>query len=275
MLTINNINLKSHACRFGHVKNSSKPALLVLPGNLQEIESIQLLNNNLGPNYDYYVLELPGTGLTPPLHPKYTINDLSELLKIFCKEYVKRSFILIACSYATPIALEYSKNNPWVNQLILAGSMSEIPKENWGNVLGLMSDSLKNRDSFSENFINILSVNDPRIPRRRAACKASKMKAKNYTENQYWCFIYNSIRLLSYDPQNLHNIHCPTLCFTGELDPYVKKEWCEQLSNLIPNALFETIPNSDHLFMIEQPQKTIDVITSFIADNHTQKAHSA
>lgn len=47
-----------------NIPNPEKLALVVLPGNLQEIESIKTFNEGLSCDFDYYAVELPGTGLT-------------------------------------------------------------------------------------------------------------------------------------------------------------------------------------------------------------------
>ena len=79
---------------------------------------------------------------------------------------------------------------------------------------------------------------------------------------------------MSYSPsdQDLIKIQCPTLCFTGEYDPYVTKERCKELANSIPNSSHTTIPNTDHLFHIEAPDTTIAMITEYLLKQLSIKA---
>ena len=93
--------------------------------------------------------------------------------------------------------------------------------------------------------------------------KAAKIKASKYSDDQFWCFINNSLRLLVYKPEQLEKIKCPTLCFTGEKDPYVTVSRSRELANLIPNSSFDTIENTDHLFMIEKPDDTVKLVRDF------------
>ena len=257
------ININGFESRVYHRENPGKPSLVLLPGNLQEIESIEQINCALSNEFDYYVIELPGTGLTKPLHPKYTINFQTDCLIQFVKEYIKVPIHLIALSYATPIGLEYAKSQP-IEKLVLGGSMREIPKERWSDAFLLMSNSMKDRSQFAENFIDILSVENKDIPRQGAVYRAAKMKAKKYSEDQFMCFIYNSIRLFAYLADEFNKVACPTLCFTGDLDPYVTREECLALAEALPNSTFRTIPNTDHLFFLQKPNETIDLILSFL-----------
>lgn len=263
MYKIQNFSLDNHLSRYLHINNHEKPAIIVLPGNLQEIESIQLFNNGLSIDFDYYALELPGMGLTKPLHPSFSISYLADLLTSFIKNKIKKPAYLLAVSYATPIALEAAKCNPWISRLALAGSMKDSPVEDWGGIFALLSNSLKDRSTFSTLFIDSLTTDDKSIPRQRAVKKAAKIKASKYTDDQFWCFINNSLRLLVYKPVELEKIKCPTLCFTGEKDPYVTVSRSRELANLIPNSHFDTIENTDHLFMIEKPDDTVKLVRDF------------
>lgn len=66
-----NIMLKGKLSRHLHIRNPGKPVLIFIPGNLQEIETIKDFNHGLSRHFDYHVVELPGTGMTPPLHMTY------------------------------------------------------------------------------------------------------------------------------------------------------------------------------------------------------------
>ncbi|MBL4761347.1 MAG: alpha/beta hydrolase [Gammaproteobacteria bacterium] len=224
MYTITSTTLKTHKCRYLHLSNPGRPAIVVLPGNLQEIESLGMFNQGLSRDFDYYVLELPGTGLNEPLHPTHPMVYLTQCLQLFVEQTVKRPTALLALSYATPIGLEFAKNNLWITQLVLGGSMREIPEKRWPDALALMSNCMYDRTRFAEDFITALSADDDTIPRRKAAKRAAQLKARQYSDEQFKCFIYNSIRIMCYQALDLNKIRCPTLCFTGDLDPYVTKE---------------------------------------------------
>ncbi len=59
----------------------------------------------------------------------------------------------------------------------------------------------------------------------------------------------------------------PTLCQVGEADGATPPALVESLSELIPNAAFDTIPKAGHLPCIEQPQLLSSRIESFVGRN--------
>jgi 3-oxoadipate enol-lactonase len=59
----------------------------------------------------------------------------------------------------------------------------------------------------------------------------------------------------------------PTLCLVGEADGATPPALVRSLSELIPNAAFETIPNAGHLPCIEQPGLLSSRIESFVGRN--------
>lgn len=273
MLNVKTISLQSKVSRYLHVPNPGKEVLVFIPGNLQEIETIRDFNVGFSEGFDYWVIELPGTGMTEPLHPSFTISFLSDCLAEFLKNHVDAKVNLVACSYATPIALEFTKKYPeYVDRLVLAGSMKEIPHAEWATVLGLMADCLREPTRFARDFMGLLCEKTGSVPRQETIIKATMRKASRYTEQQFWCFIYNSIRLMTYLPNELGKITCPTMCFTGELDPYVTKERCLELAKLIPGSYFTTIPETDHLFHIEKPRETVDLIKGFLRKEERRAA---
>ncbi|WP_086930703.1 alpha/beta fold hydrolase [Agarilytica rhodophyticola] len=264
--TIRNISLKGKMARHLHISNPQKPILVFIPGNLQEIETIKDFNLGLSRYFDYHVVELPGTGMTTPLHPSYDISYLASCLEDFINnELYSSSIHLVSCSYATGVALEYAKENSIkIDKLVLAGSMQDIPEEEWSQIFMMMSNCLHRPKEFSKGFLDLITSESSTIPKHKVIKRATLRKAEKYTEDQFKCFIYNSIRLMSYKASQLETITCPTMCFTGELDPYVTPKRCKALADNIPNTTFRLIPNTDHLFHIEKPMETIDMICDYL-----------
>lgn len=266
---IENITLGNFKSRHLSIPSSKTP-LVFIPGNLQEIESLKEFNKQLSKNSDYHILELPGTGLTEPLEPTYPITFLSDCLSEFHRKYIRKPFNLVTCSYATAIGIEFAKDHPdKLKKLVLAGSMERIPKENWPSLINLMSECMNDKERFARNFINSLTADEKKIPRLETIKKAAIRKAKQYEANQVWSFIYNSIRLMSYDANNFCKIKTPSLCFTGQFDPFVKPEYCKNLAQAIPNAEFTLIKEADHLFHIEKPDETIKLISTYLLDEYS------
>lgn len=262
---IQNINLNGHSARYLHLSNYGKPALVFLPGALQDIDALREYNKGLSEDFDYYILELPGTGSTPYLPAHKTIGFLAECLDIFISDVVKKPFNLVACSYATAIALDYGAYKPnMLDGLILAGSMLNIPESEWPNMLLLLRQCYVDQGAFASGFTELVSSDKCDSKRQAVIKKAVARKTKQYSENQIKCFVYNTLRLMTYHPEHLELITTPTLCFTGEHDPYTTPVRCIELVNKLPNATFTSLRDTDHLFHVDKPNETIALIRQFL-----------
>lgn len=168
-----NTNLNGHTARYLHLSNYGKPALVFLPGALQDIDALREYNKGLSEYFDYFILELPGTGDTPYLPAHITIGFLAECLDSFTRKCIRRPFNLVACSYATAVALDYGRNKPnMLDGLVLAGSMLRIPESEWPNMLLLLRQCYVNQDQFAEGFTKLLS-SDKCNSKRQAVIKKS------------------------------------------------------------------------------------------------------
>jgi pimeloyl-ACP methyl ester carboxylesterase len=70
-----------------------------------------------------------------------------------------------------------------------------------------------------------------------------------------------------FDPKlerRLARIHAPTLVVKAENDRLIPGEVADRYSELIADARVETVPGTGHAVIVEQPEKTAEVVTSFI-----------
>jgi pimeloyl-ACP methyl ester carboxylesterase len=73
-----------------------------------------------------------------------------------------------------------------------------------------------------------------------------------------------------FDPKlerRLGRIACPTLVVRAEHDRLIPDEMAERYAELIPDARIETVPGTGHALVVEQPEKTADLVASFIQEN--------
>jgi pimeloyl-ACP methyl ester carboxylesterase len=72
-----------------------------------------------------------------------------------------------------------------------------------------------------------------------------------------------------FDPKlerRLARVACPTLIARAQHDRLVPDEMAERYAELIDGARIETVPGTGHALVIEQPEKTADVIVTFIQE---------
>jgi pimeloyl-ACP methyl ester carboxylesterase len=73
-----------------------------------------------------------------------------------------------------------------------------------------------------------------------------------------------------FDPKlerRLARVDCPALVVKAENDRLVPGELADRYAALIAGARVETVPGTGHALIVEQPEKTADVVTSFIGAN--------
>ena len=73
-----------------------------------------------------------------------------------------------------------------------------------------------------------------------------------------------------FDPKlerRLARVSCPTLVVRAEHDRLVPDEMAERYAELIDGARIETVPGTGHALIVEQPEKTADLISAFIQES--------
>jgi pimeloyl-ACP methyl ester carboxylesterase len=73
-----------------------------------------------------------------------------------------------------------------------------------------------------------------------------------------------------FDPKlerRLARVECPALVVRAEHDRLLPDEMAERYAELLPVARIETVPGTGHALIVEQPQATADVVSSFVREN--------
>ena len=73
-----------------------------------------------------------------------------------------------------------------------------------------------------------------------------------------------------FDPKlerRLARISCPTLVVSAENDRLVPDEMAQRYAHVIAGARTATVPGTGHALIVEQPEKTADVVSAFIQEN--------
>ena len=66
MQTLKHISLNGYPARFLHIYNPNKPSLVFLPGAFMGFNSLKYYSSRFSQAFNYFVLELLGTGDLPP-----------------------------------------------------------------------------------------------------------------------------------------------------------------------------------------------------------------
>jgi pimeloyl-ACP methyl ester carboxylesterase len=278
MQTINPINIDGYAARFLHINNPSKPSLVFLPGAFMDVKNSRYFSSRFSKEFNYFLLELPGTGDLPPLSAEKPVSFLGDCVADFANRYIGQPFYMVACSYGTAAALAFaSKYTEQLKRLVLAGSMRTIPDSDWPRMLNLAMLSLTNDNkTFSEKYLQLVS-SDRCCSRRQNIIKKAVVKNMRQMDlEKKRCFTNNTLRLLTAPPPIVEKIRCPTLCFAAEHDPYTTPKLCQELADAIPFGEFATLADTDHLFHIDKPQEIMNLMMQFLtADNESSLEQAA
>ena len=266
MQTINQTTIYGYAARFLHIHNPSKPSLLFVPGAFMDFDNLKYHSSRFSEYFNYFILELPGTADLPPLPVNKSVSFLGDCLAAFANQHIGQPFYLVGCSYGTAAAIDFaSKHSELLQRLVLAGSMRTISDTDWPRMLNLAMQGLTNQTLFAEHFVELVSSADRCCSKRQQTIRKAILRSlRQFSSEKRRCFTNNTLRLLTASTPDVGQIHCPTLCLTGEHDPYTTPELCQELAEAIPSGEFATLAETDHLFHIDKPQECMDLIMQFL-----------
>ncbi len=69
---------------------------------------------------------------------------------------------------------------------------------------------------------------------------------------------------------NLQQLTKPTLIIAGRADPQIPLKYTEELAQLMPHARFEVFDESGHYPWIDEPEKFVEVVKSFLRETSDQ-----
>ena len=266
MKEISVIKCGQHEARIHHVKKDA-PTCIYLFGALQDINTIDMFTDALSERYNYFAIELPGSGRTDPLPPHHGFDYLAECLnEVLTKLIGNEPIRIVACSYGTAAAVEWARRYPQrVIQMVLAGSMAHIPEKHWPTLFNLMNRAYGDKSDFAAGFMELMMASDLVDMKFGRIKKAAIRKAKNYSDVLFKSFIFNTIRLLSHDMGDVRCIKAPVLVTTGEHDPFCEVDEAVRLAKCFPNNRFLPLLGCDHLFHIEDPKQLIEGVMLFFS----------
>jgi pimeloyl-ACP methyl ester carboxylesterase len=265
MNTIKVTTIFGYTARYLHIYNANKPSLILLPGAFMNFDSLKYHSSRLSQNFNYFILELPGTGDLSPLPVDKPVSFLGDCLSYFAQNHIAKPFYLLACSYGTAAALDFaSKNSHLLKRLILAGSMRNIPESDWPKMLDITVHSLTDKEAFAEQSLKIVCSDKCFSKRQQAIRKVMLNNARQFSAERRRSFANNTLRLLTSFVPKVEQIHCPTLCITGEYDCYTTPELCKELADSIPQGEFINMADTDHMFIYDKPRESMDIIMQFL-----------
>lgn len=237
------------------------PPLLMLNGIGASIEMWQPLAQRL-PGRQLILVDVPGTGESPPLPRRLRIPGyarlLVELLDALCIEQTD----VLGYSWGGALAQQLARGAPErVRSLVLAATIPGLggqPPAPW--VLALMATPARYYSRTYLRYASPLMFGSPPASADAAAADARLRRPpslRGYAQQMY-AITWWSSRLW------LRQITVPTLIVAAAGDPLVPRRNARILAHAISGAELSMVEGG-HLFLHEHPEQAAKVIQTFLA----------
>jgi 3-oxoadipate enol-lactonase len=208
--------------------------------------------------------DLRGQGLSDAPPAPYSIDDHVADLAALLDAHKIAGAIVVGMSVGGMIALALAAARPeLVRLLVLCDTAHKIgTPEMWSaRIEAVRANGLASiADAVLERWLSAEYRQAHAVDLAGYRNMLTRNPAEGYIGT---CATLRDTNLMSVAPR----LTLPTLCLVGEADGATPPALVRSLSELIPNAAFETIPNAGHLPCIEQPGLLSARIESFVGRN--------
>lgn len=219
-----------------------------------------------GDKYHVIAIDLPGHGESISKKTLgYTITDQAKRLNLFLEAKKIKNFYLFGHSMGGAIALRYAVNHKKnVNALILIDSMGMEQTKSDGVILAEQSTQNPLYDVCTEErletLLNYSMHKTPYIPDIIKEALVQEKCTRRDLEKVLYEEMYKDVNLSDV----ASGIDIPTLILWGAKDRMTHVDDATLLHNTIKGSQLVILKETGHVPILEAPEKTADVISSFI-----------
>lgn len=259
-------NTSYEGVRFRYSDTGNGIPLVFVGGAFQAIDRLGVLSEHWEQRYRAVLIELPGFGESEYLPPEvgfdFTARCIAHVVDLIGLE----SAVFVGVSYGSPSVFRYvSDNQDKVAAMVLGGSCTKIDRYMQYQIR-FMIWLLKSdrRGLFPEAFKDVMCNTDAGgIPNAQRIHQILVRSLARLSEEDKRKFISNSYRLLDVSlPET--KIQIPAMVFTGEHDKFTKADKMSDFSRYCWDLRIVRIPNSDHMYHLEQAERTLELIDHFV-----------
>ncbi len=201
--------------------------------------------------------DFPGFGNScKPPYP-WNVSDYADWLKELISHYNLGNFSLIAHSFGGRVVIKYiAENEEKINKLVLCSPAGVEPKKTieaklafWTSRIGNIIFNIKYLRKFKETVRAVFYL---------LLRKTDYVKAQGIMKETIKKVLAEDLTPL------LLEIKSETLLVWGEKDRIVPLKYADIFKKEIPNSRLITIPKAAHSPHIENPEKLLEVLISFL-----------
>jgi pimeloyl-ACP methyl ester carboxylesterase len=207
--------------------------------------------------------------LIAPEHPGFGETEMPEWLDGFDDLVIHYDSLLDAFDLERVHVVGYSLGG-WIAAELAVFYPQRLASLTLITPIGLHVPGKPVGDFFAMDpeVVGMTMFNDP----TNAALVAPDMESLDEVEHQYGEMA--TVARLAWNPrfdpkleQRLARVACPALVVKAEQDRLVPGEIAERYADLIDGARIETVPGTGHAIVVEQPEKTADLVSTFIEES--------
>jgi pimeloyl-ACP methyl ester carboxylesterase len=207
--------------------------------------------------------------LIVPEHPGFGETEMPEWLDGFDDLVIHYDSLLDAFDLEPVHVVGYSLGG-WIAAELAVFYPQRLASLTLITPIGLRVPGKPLGDFFAMDpeVVGMTMFNDP----TNAALVAPDMESLDEVEHQYGEMA--TVARLAWNPrfdpkleQRLARVACPALVVKAEHDRLVPGEIAERYADLIDGARIETVPGTGHAVVVEQPEKTAELVSTFIEES--------
>jgi pimeloyl-ACP methyl ester carboxylesterase len=248
--------------RIIHYKNPSFKTIFFIHGLGGRADQLREQIEFFKPDYNIVALDMLGHGESEKPETSYSLYSFAELsadIQMIFDQYATDVNYLVGHSYGGAFATYLTlKNIKRINKLILIAPSPLRSKLHIIKIFYLPVSILEFlRPYFTKTFAKLMF--NPQTDTQLIA-KELAITSKNPM------YVIKSLvlGLKNIPEEDVSKIKQPTLIITGATDGLIPYRAIYNFYKRIPNVTFETIKNSSHLVILEQPEIVNQMIKNFI-----------
>ncbi len=247
------------------VQGQGQP-LIFVGGAFQAIDKLGPLADHWASHYRLILIELPGFGESDFLPASYGFEFTAECISAVAQELGVRNAVLVGTSYGSPSVYRFvAKNQNCVKAMVLGGSCTSIDRFMEYQIRMMLWIVRSHRvNMFPKAFTEIMcNMREEDIPNAKRIHGILLRSLSRMDDDAREKFFANSVRLLGATLPK-RRIDVPTLVFTGEHDQFTRAERMSEFSEYCWDLRIVRLPNSDHMYHLEQTERTLQLIDKFV-----------
>ena len=231
--------------------------LILLHGWGANIDSFNLIFDELAKTHKVYALDLPGFGKTQAPSQAWSVGDYTNFTKEFLDKLKIEKAIFLGHSFGGRILIKLANKHPGLfEKMILTGAAGIKSKDN------LRKNLFKAIAKTGKTILSLPGLNGLKTKARKKLYTAAGTEDYLTAGELKKTFLKVTAEDLT---PFLANIKTKTLLIWGEQDKDTPIQEGELMQKLIPNSKLHVIKNAGHYAFIDQPRKFLDIVSKTLS----------